>query len=358
MDAEIFKLLPKLEEYTRAVPDPQPTAMEALTGLGKKLGIKLYAKRDDVSSIAMGGNKVRQLAYYLGPAVQQNADTVLITGAVQSNFVRLCAAFAARFGWHAVVQLEHRVADTDESYNHSGNVLLNQLLGAEVRFFPEGENEKAADAQLDAIAAEMSNKGRRPFVIHLGSEHPPLGGLGYAYCAVECFLQCRSQGIAPDHVIVPSGSGLTHAGFAAGASAIGWLVPVHGICVRRNARLQSTRIAQRIGELKALLGDHSPTSNDDINLHDSVLAPGYGRLNDEVMQAILLSARSEALVLDPVYSGRTMAGMIDLLSHGIIKPGQTVLFIHTGGLPALFAYQPQITAWLRNRHEAESCDQH
>ncbi len=342
MSAEIFRLLPALEKQAIADLNMQPTAIDDLHRMGNKLGIHLLAKRDDTSSLAMGGNKVRQLEYYLGPAKQGDTDTVLITGAVQSNFVRLCAAAAAKLGWRAVVQLEKRVSKDSASYNESGNVLLNRLLGADVHYFDGGEDEVAADANLDKLAEAERAKGYHPYVVHLGIKHPPLGGLGYAQCAVESSLQLQASNQMPDHVVIPSGSGLTHAGFLVGARAIGWDVPVHGICVRRNADQQRKRICQRVDEINLLLDGAASIVGSDVLVDDSVLAPGYGQMNQEVINAITMSARLEALLLDPVYSGRTMAGLIDLVERGVIAKGESVLFIHTGGLPGIFAYQDEL----------------
>lgn len=320
-----------------------PTPLEYLPRISTELDVKLWVKRDDCLPFALGGNKVRQLEYYLGPAKDMNADTVLITGAVQSNFVRLCAAACRKLGWHPVVQLERRVPKDDKLYNTSGNVLLNDLLGAEVHYFDEGENEAAADTNLDHIASELSTKGRTPYIIHLGIEHPPLGAMGYALAAVELYTQFKDQGSMPDHIVVPSGSGLTHAGFLCGARAIGWDVKVHGICVRRSADLQRLRIIQRVKETDLMLGLEDNVAMDDIRVSDTVLAPGYGQLNEEVRQAIKLAANSEGLLLDPVYSGRAFAGLIALVRDGTIAKHETVAFIHTGGLAALFAYQNDLT---------------
>lgn len=337
-----FKLLPTLLDHPRAKLGMIKTSIDPLNRMGEQLGIKLSTKRDDTLPLAMGGNKMRQLEYYLGPAAQNGADTVLITGAVQSNFVRLCAAAARKMGWHPVVQLEDRVPNTDPAYNNSGNVLIDRLLGADIHYFPEGENEAAADANLDAIAADLTKQGRKPYVIHLGTDHPPLGGLGYALCAVETFVQLQQSGQQVDHVVIPSGSSLTHAGFLAGARAIGWNVPIHGICVRRDAALQKPRVLQRAGEVMAMLGNPATVTDEDVIVDDTTLAPGYGQLNDEVMEAISMSAQCEALLLDPVYTGRAMAGLISLCRKGIIGKDQSALFIHTGGLPALFAYENKL----------------
>lgn len=349
ISSEIKKLLPKLESHATVDLGLEVSPIDALSKLGEKLGITLFAKRDDTASLAMGGNKVRQLEYYLGPAAQMNADTVLITGAVQSNFTRLCTAAVKKLGWHAIVQLENRVPKEDAAYNSSGNVLLNHLLGAEIHYFPEGENEAAADANLDRIAEALLAKGRMPYVIHLGIDHPPLGGLGYSKCAAECFLQLQAIRQKPDHIVIPTGSGLTHAGFLAGARNFGWDVPVHGICVRRPTTQQHKRVLQRANEIDSLLGETATLSDADIIVDDRVLNPGYGQMNEPVMDAIIDSAQLEALLLDPVYSGRTMAGLVSLVKRGIINKGETVLFIHTGGLPSIFAYQTELMAGMRDR---------
>jgi len=347
MSEDTLRLLPALKVHEKVDLGAGTPPIDRLDRLGAQLGVSLLVKRDDTLSLAMGGNKVRQLEYYLGPAQAQGADTVLITGAIQSNFVRLCAAAAARLGWKAVVQLEDRVPKDDAIYNSSGNVLLNQMLGADIHYFPEGENEAAADANLDRMAEELRGQGRRPFVVHLGIDHPPIGGLGYAECAAECFLQLQESGEWPDHVVIPSGSGLTHAGFLVGARAVGWDVPVHGICVRRDAVQQKARIMRRATELDALVQGAAGITEADILVDDSVLAPGYGQMNEQVSHAIKSAARLEGVLLDPVYTGRTMAGLMALVERGTIKQGERVLFIHTGGLPSIFAYQNDLLAALR-----------
>ncbi|MCP4934006.1 MAG: D-cysteine desulfhydrase family protein [bacterium] len=341
-------LLPALKAFPTADLNTHVTSLDHLPRLGARLGVELIVKRDDTLQLGMGGNKVRQLEYYLGPGVREGADTVLITGAVQSNFVRLCAAAARKLGWQAVVQLEHRVPRDDVIYKNSGNVLLNQLFGAEIHYFSQGEDEAAADAALDRMANEVRARGRRPYVVHLGINHPPIGGLGYASCAAECYAQFQARGAMPDHVVIASGSGLTHAGFLVGARAVGWDVKIHGICVRREATQQRKRIVRRAAELDKMLGTDRITPQDTI-VDDSVLAPGYGQMNDRVMEAITFAARDEGLLTDPVYTGRTLAGLISLVNSGKIEQGSSVAFIHTGGLPAIFAYQNDIVSGLDNQ---------
>lgn len=338
--------LPGLANHSRVALGHHPTPIDPLPRLGEELGITLWAKRDDCNGLAFGGNKVRQLEYYLGPAADAGADTMLITGALQSNFVRLAVAAANKLGMQSEVQLEERVPDTSPLYRSSGNILLDQLLGATIHHFPEGENEAAADAALDRHADRLRQEGRNPHVIHLGIDHPPIGALGYAAAAAECLDQLEASGEMPDVVVIPSGSAITHCGFLAGARAAGWTIPIIGICVRREAEVQWGRVARRARETVALLGSDVEIPDEDIILKDDVLAPGYGRMNDAVAEAIRLAAQREALMLDPVYTGRAMAGLIRCVRTGEIKAGAKVLFIHTGGGPALFAYQDKMAARL------------
>ena len=337
----IEERIPDLARYPRQTLFQQASALEQMVNTGEELGITIDIKRDDSIPLAMGGNKIRQLEYYFGQAASANADTVLITGAVQSNFVRLCAAAARIKKYRPICQLEDRVKKDDPLYLNSGNVLILNLLQAEIVRFPEGENEPAADANLEKLAEDVRRGGGRPYVIHLGIDHPPYGGLGYVSAAAETYIQYEQLGIKPDHVLVPSGSGLTHSGFLIGARAIGWNVPVHGICVRRNAHLQQERIRRRAAEIAAMVGVTS-YDDKDVLLTDTALAPGYGQINPAVSAAISLAATHDAILLDPVYSGRCFAGLIDLVEAGTIRPGERVLFIHTGGTPANFAYANEL----------------
>ncbi len=334
--------LPALGRFPRAALADGPTAIEPMQRLGALVGVNLLVKRDDTLPLAMGGNKVRQLEFYLGEALRAGADTVLITGAVQSNFVRLCAAGCRKLGLRPVVQLEQRVPKQDVAYNTSGNVLLLKMLGAEITSFPEGENEAAADANLDRMAERLRAEGAVPYVVHLGIDHPPIGGLGYVAAAIETLQQSKAEGLPLDHVVVASGSALTHAGFLVGARLMGWDVPVHGICVRRDAGPQRDRVLRRARELAAMLGAPQAIRPEDIRVDDTCLAPGYGQMNDRVAEALELSATQEALLTDPVYSGRALAGALHLARSGAFDAGDSVLLLHTGGVPAIFGYQSDL----------------
>jgi D-cysteine desulfhydrase family pyridoxal phosphate-dependent enzyme len=315
----------------------EPTALERLSNIEADIGgPRLYVKRDDSQPLAFGGNKVRQLAFYFGEAREQGADTVLITGAVQSNYCRTCAAFAARLGMECHIQMEERVPNNDPLYRTSGNVLVARMLGATMHSYPHGEDEAGADARLEEIAADLRARGRRPYVIHLAPGHPPLGALGYVAAARELAGQLDKMDIKPSGFVVPSGSGATHAGFLFGLRALGVGAPVLGVCVRRAAEVQKPRLLTRCAEIASLLGLASPVTGDDVQVTDAFLAPGYGHLNPATAEAILTGASREALMLDPVYSGKAMAGFLDRARSG--SANETLIFLHTGGTPGIFAY--------------------
>ncbi|WP_170416071.1 D-cysteine desulfhydrase family protein [Ruegeria atlantica] len=332
------KLDRKLSKFPRARLMTEVTPVERLDRLSDRLGIDLWLKRDDLTGLSFGGNKTRQLEFYFGEAVQQRADTVLITGAVQSNFVRTAAAAAARLGMKSVLQLEERVPGMGEQYYHSGNVLLAKILGAEHMRFPVGEDEVGADNALHERAAQLVAAGHRPYVIHLGIDHPPLGALGYVQGGAELSAQISDF----DAAVVPSGSGSTHGGFLTGLRLSGMPAPVYGICVRRNQKQQNARMEKVLSKLADLMGFDPAIVMNDIDVWDGALAPGYGRVGEGTRDALNLMARTEGIFLDPVYSAKTFAGLIGLLDVGVIRKGQKVVMLHTGGLPALFGYQEVI----------------
>lgn len=298
----------------------------------------LYIKRDDATGLAGGGNKARQLEYYLGAAVAAGADTVITTGAFQSNHARATAAACARLGLACHVQLEDRVAGRAADYAETGNVLLDRLFGATIHTFPVGEDESAADTALEALAERLRGEGAKPYVIPLGLAHAPLGALGYVDAARELLDQATAAGLDIGAVVTPSGSAATHAGLVVGLRALGCQVPVIGICVRRDAEAQRERLAARIAEVGAMIGAPDAAGPADIVVEDRYLAPGYGQLNAPAREAIRLAARTEGLILDPVYSGKAMAGLIGLARDGKLPGEAATVFVHTGGWPAIFAY--------------------
>lgn len=333
-----------VDRFPRVIVANTPTPIEKFDNLGSDLGISLYAKRDDYTGIGFGGNKVRQLEFYFGAALVQGADTVLITGAVQSNFARSAAAIAGRLNLECHVQLEERVAGASDLYRENGNVLLDRLLGATIHTYSEGENEAGADTSVRRIANELKSAGRNPYVIPLGIDSPPLGALGYVLAAVELAEQLERLG-AFDGIVIGSGSSLSHVGLLLGLRAMGIDLAIHGVCVRREAEAQHARVVQRFGDLAELLGVDIEIDESDVNLHDGVFAPGYGQLNGSTIEAILRTARREGVFLDPTYTGKTMAELIHLVQTDTFS-GDRILFWHTGGQPALFGYADQLNASL------------
>ena len=329
-----------------------PTPLESMPNLTKHCGgAELLVKRDDCTGLAFGGNKARQLEYYLGAAMAEKADTILITGAVQSNFVRSAAAGARKLGMTCHIQLERRVATDAVHYHNSGNVLIDKLLGATIHYCPDGEDESGADDNLEMLSAELRDSGHTPYVIHLAPGHPPLGALGYVLAAQELLQQIDIGKFFVNEIFLASGSGATHAGLLFGLRALGSSIQVTGSCVRRDITEQRLRISDICNGIATLLKIESRVIDDDISLTDDFLAPGYGELNEATSRAIVLGARTEALMLDPVYTGKAMAAMIHHAS--LANEGSGFIFLHTGGAPAIFAYQEAIEDALTLSDEAD-----
>jgi D-cysteine desulfhydrase/L-cysteate sulfo-lyase len=322
-----------------------PTPLEPMDNLSKRLGgPKLFVKRDDCTGVAMGGNKARQAEFYMGKAVAAGADTVVTTGAFQSNHARMICAYARKLGMACEIQLEHRVAGKGDTYLNSGNVLLDRLLGARIHVFPDGEDEAGADRNLRRIADGIASEGGKPFVIPLGADHPPTGALGYIEAAVELLRQAAAMSIEIDTLVVPSGSASTHAGLLAGLLASGSGMRVLGICVRRDAVAQAERVLVRTKETLELAGLSATVTASDVLVTDAYLGAGYGQLNADSREAMTLAAECEGLLLDPVYTAKSMAGLIGAVRDGTIAQGETAVFLHTGGTPALFAYEEFLSA--------------
>ncbi len=322
-----------------------PTPLELLPRLlGEDALHRLWIKRDDCSGLGLGGNKVRQLEFYMGDAVAKGCDTVLSTGAVQSNYMRTLAAAAARLGFECHIQLENRVQTDDPDYLQSGNVLLNKLFGAEIHHYAEGEDEHGADAALAVIAEELERQGKRPYIVPLAPVPEPKGALGYVSAALELAKQCDEQGVEPDLIVVGSGSSLTHAGLLTGCRALDWQVPVLGACVRRAAEVQRPRVAETCVKIERMLELPTLVQPDDIWVSDIALAPGYGKASPEVLSAISAMASKEGIIVDPVYSGKMVSCTLQLIENQALDSFRNIIMIHTGGTPAVFAYRQLLNA--------------
>ncbi len=299
-------------------------------------------KRDDCTGLAMGGNKARQLEFYLGDARAQGCDTVLSTGAVQSNYMRTIAASAAKLGMECHIQLEDRVQNASPDYRESGNVFLDRLFGAHIHHYPVGEDEQGADRAINALAEDLRAAGRRPYVVPLAPVEKPKGALGYVAAAAELLRQWQAMELSPDLVVVGSGSGLTHAGLLTGFRIAGSPVIVLGACVRRDAGQQATRILEHCRKLERMLGVGVCVAGEDVRVSDRALAPGYGKASDAVMATIADVARLEGILLDPVYSAKAVSTALQCLDLGEYADCDDIVLVHTGGTPALFAYREEI----------------
>ena len=332
-----------LSDFPRIELAHRPTPLEPMPNLSRLLGgPSLFVKRDDCTGLALGGNKARQLEFYFGDAVDKGATTVLVTGAVQSNYVRTVAAAAAKLGLGCHVQLEDRVPGMGEVYHGSGNVLLDRLLGAHLHAYPEGEDEAGADRALAEIAAGLKEKGEHPYLIYLSEEHEPLGALGYVDAAAEIVQQAEEIYAPPTTIVLASGSAATHAGMLVGLRILGRAdIAVHGVCVRRERDAQSRRISRVVRRTEELLDCVGLVDEEAVVVTSDFLGSAYGRPTESGTEAMLLAARTEALLLDPVYTAKAFAGFLDLVRRGVAGPGP-VVFLHTGGIPALFAYGPEV----------------
>ena len=316
----------------------KPTPLERLDNVSAEFGTNVWIKRDDCTGLAFGGNKSRQLEFYIGQAMQQGADTLLTTGAVQSNHVRMTVAAARKMGLEVEVQLEHRVEREQPEYHQSGNPYLVKLMGAKIHYYPVGEDEAGADRALEARAAEIAREGGKAYVIPLSNAHTPYGALGYVDGAEELVGQLNEMQIEPTSFIVPTGSASTHCGFLFGVRACGSHAPVHGVCVRRDAQSQKQRVSTKLNAVIDVIGLEIDIPDSDIICDDSMLAPGYGLPGAATVAAIKYLARNEGILLDPTYSGKAFAVLLEMLKRGDFKADEHVVFLHTGGAASLFAY--------------------
>ncbi len=288
-------------------------------------------KRDDQSGLAAGGNKVRKLEYLLGAAAAQGCDCVVTAGAAQSNHCRQTAAAAARLGWPC-----HLLLGGEAPGRPEGNLLLDHLLGAKIHHM--GPRRQGED--LPALADRLRAQGRRPAVLPYGGSNA-LGAAGFVHAMLELAGQCRTAGFAPGAVVFASSSGGTHAGLIAGGAAAGWHPRLLGIAIDKDLAGEGSlaerviHLAEATASLLGLPGSRSA----EVELHTARAAAGYGVVGAAEHEAMALLARTEGILLDPVYTARAFAGLLDLLRDGRLQRARNVVFWHTGGLPALFCQE-------------------
>jgi L-cysteate sulfo-lyase len=309
-----------------------PTPLEPLPRLGEKLGIDLWIKRDDATGLAGGGNKTRKLEFLLGDAFEQGADVLVTQGAVQSNHVRQTAAAAAAHGLDCAIILEARTGSTAPDYVGNGNVLLDKLFGASIRTVAAGTD---MNAELEAEAERLRGEGRRPYVIPGGGSNP-IGALGYVDCAREIVVQADELDLPVDRIITATGSAGTHGGLVAWLAVMGADVPVLGFGVRAPKARQEAMVLKLARETAALLGRPDAVTDGMVVADCDYVGEGYGLVDQGVIDALVMAARTDGIVLDPVYSAKAMKGLI---ARAAEFKGETVVFLHTGGAQGLFGYQ-------------------
>ncbi len=350
------ELRQRLQGFLRVPLAHLPTPLEEIDHLSSSLPapLSLYTKRDDQTGLAFGGNKARKLEFIMADVVAQGADTVVTWAGVQSNWCRQVAAAAARMGLRAVLVL---LKKPGVEVAEDGNLLLDRFFGAQIRIV-EASGDKGflelehVRALVDPVVDEERRAGRKVYLAPVGgsllegSLVRPLGSLGYVVAFMELLEQAQARGFMPDTVVLASGSAGTQAGLLAGAKLLAPETRIVGISVAASAADLSRYVRVIVQAILDELGESPSVADDEIIVLEEYLAEGYGVLNQAVTDAIGLLARKEGILLDPVYTGKAMAGMLDLAGRGFFRPEEKVVFLHTGGTPALFPYREGILGGL------------
>lgn len=329
-------VLPGLQAFPRYDLLDGPTAIQELKQLNKTLGgVQVFVKRDDVMGIALGGNKLRKLEYLLGEAVQQKAERIITVGARQSNHARLTAAAAAKAGLSCELFLTRTVPIDTTDYGDNGNIVLENILGARIVDLPAGTN---ALALAEERTAALKAAGKNAYVMPMGGSSPT-GCLGYAHCAQEIQQQADNSNTVFDYVLAPNGSSGTHAGLLAGFKALQSNTKVHTYNVLAEPATVHNNTLEKTNATLQLIAPGLTATTADISISYDYRGEAYGIPTAAMLAAVRLLARTEGILLDPVYSGKAFAGMLGDIRKGIFKPGDRLLFILTGGSPGLFAYR-------------------
>lgn len=312
-----------------------PTPLERLDRLTKELGgPEIWIKRDDCTGLSTGGNKTRKLEFLMAEAEAAGADMVMTQGATQSNHARQTAAFAAKLGMACHILLEDRTGYNNSSYNQNGNVLLDHLHGATTEKRPAGGD---MNAEMEAVAERFRAEGRKVYTIPGGGSNPT-GALGYVNCAFELLGQVNDRGLRIDHIVHATGSAGTQAGLVTGLKAINAGIPLLGIGVRAPRARQEEMVFALAEGTARKLGCPGVVAREDVVANCDYVGDGYGIPSESGLEAIRLFAGLEGILLDPVYSAKGAAGMIDLIRKGRWSKDQRIVFLHTGGAAGLFGY--------------------
>ena len=313
-----------------------PTPLEPMPRISEHLGgPNLWIKRDDCTGLSSGGNKTRKLEFLMADAVERGADCIVTQGATQSNHARQSCAAAAKLGMESHILLEDRTGFHDDAYALNGNVLLDQLHGATISLRAAGSD---MNAEMELLAQQLRDDGKKPYVIPGGGSNE-IGALGYVNAAFELTYQANERSLRIDHFVHATGSAGTQAGLVVGMQAMNSGIPVYGVSVRAPKVKQEENVfglCQRTLDFMGL--SQSLVPRDSVVANSDYVGDGYGLPTDSMVEAVKMLANYEGILLDPVYSGKGFAGLIDLIRKGHFKKGENVVFLHTGGSVSLFAY--------------------
>jgi len=327
-----------LKRFPRFKFSHNPTPLEPLANLSKYLGgPEIWIKRDDCTGLATGGNKTRKLEFLVGDALEKKANILVTQGAVQSNHARQTAAAACKSNLKCHLLLHKWVPYNHEIYEETSNILIDRMLGAKIEFRPTGLD---MNEEVQILCEKLSSNGFNPYYIPGGGSNE-VGALGYVDCALELKNQMKSFSLSFDFLIHATGSAGTQAGLITGLAGSNTEINVLGICVHQSKSKQISAVHKLINELTKKL-DIKNVKKDLVNADDNYIGEGYGIPNQSTKEALKILAETEGILLDPVYSGKSMAGLIDYIRRGNFKKGQRILYLHTGGTTALFAYNKLI----------------
>ena len=312
------------------------TPLEPMKNLSKALGgPNIWIKRDDCTGLAGGGNKTRKLEFLMGDAIEKNADVIITQGATQSNHARQTAAIASKMGMECHILLEDRTGSKDPEYNFNGNVLLDQLFAAKLTKHAAGTD---MNKEMEALAEQLKAQGKTPYIIPGGGSNP-IGALGYVNVALELLTQANDMGLKIDHVVHATGSAGTQAGMVTGFIASNCQIPILGIGVRAAREQQEANVFNLASKTADYLGLPGLIKPEHVVANCDYVGGGYGIPSASGIEAIELFAKLESILLDPVYSAKGAAGLIDLIRKGHFSEDDNIVFLHTGGAQALFGYR-------------------
>ncbi len=333
-----------------------PTPLQKMSRLSEELGeVNLYVKRDDLTGLAFGGNKARKLDFIVADVLTQGADTLVTWAGLQSNWCRQTVAACRIAGIHPVVILFKRPGLPSD---HDGNLLLDEIMGAEIKIIELAVGKSYMESKdiqdiLESVVSEERRLGRKPYIAPIGgsllegSMCKPWGAIGYVKAMLELSDQLESEGLEIDYLVHASGSGSTQAGLLAGAKILNSNMKIIGISVSEDKETMKRYVREILEETFKHLGSPPLAKEADLIVVDDFIGEGYGKLNWETARTIQRVAESEGILLDPVYTGKAMMAMIEMIKQQYFKKGSNIVFLHSGGTPALFPYRTSIREFIQ-----------